>query len=111
MDSFVNSLSEGLETNVGEQGDKISGGQKQRIALARALYDNPEVLIFDEATSALDNSTELKIIESILKLKGTKTIIMVAHRLTSLKGCDRIFNVNNRRVDLIENKAKYKINV
>lgn len=111
LDSFVKSLSEGLETNVGEQGDKISGGQKQRIALARALYDNPEVLIFDEATSALDNSTELKIIESILKLKGTKTIIMVAHRLTSLKGCDRIFNVNNRRVDLIENKAKYKINV
>lgn len=111
LDSFVKSLSEGLETNVGEQGDKISGGQKQRIALARALYDNPEVLIFDEATSALDNSTELKIIESILKLKGTKTIIMVAHRLTSLKGCDRVFNVNNRRVDLIENKAKYKINV
>ena len=107
LDSFVKSLSEGLETNVGEQGDKISGGQKQRIALARALYDNPEVLIFDEATSALDNSTELKIIESILKLKGTKTIIMVAHRLTSLKGCDRVFNVNNRRVDLIENKAKY----
>ena len=111
LDSFVKSLSVGLETNVGEQGDKISGGQKQRIALARALYDNPEVLIFDEATSALDNSTELKIIESILKLKGTKTIIMVAHRLTSLKGCDRVFNVNNRRVDLIENKAKYKINV
>ena len=111
LDSFVNSLSEGLETNVGEQGGKISGGQKQRIGLARALYDNPEVLIFDEATSALDNQTETKIIKSILKLKGSKTIIMVAHRLTSLEGCDRIFNVKNNKVNLIENKLKSKINV
>ncbi len=111
LDSFVNRLPEGLETNVGEQGGKISGGQKQRIGLARALYDNPEVLIFDEATSALDNQTEAKIIKSILKLKGTKTIIMVAHRLTSLEGCDRIFNVKNKKVNLIESKEINKINV
>lgn len=111
LDSFVNSLSEGLETNVGEQGGKISGGQKQRIGLARALYKNPEVLIFDEATSALDNQTESKIIKSILKLKGTKTIIMVAHRLTSLRGCDKIFSVKNNKVNLIESKVINKINV
>ncbi len=111
LDSFVNSLSDGLDTNVGEQGDKISGGQKQRIGLARALYNNPEVLIFDEATSALDNLTESKIIKSILKLKGTKTIIMVAHRVTSLKGCDKIFEVKNKKVNLIENKLINKVNV
>ena len=111
LDSFVNSLSDGLETNVGEQGDKISGGQKQRIGLARALYDNPEVLIFDEATSALDSQTESKVIKSILKLKGTKTIIMVAHRLTSLRGCDRVYNVNNNKVKQVEIKVINKINV
>ena len=85
---FVNSLPKGIETFVGERGVKLSGGQRQRIGIARALYQQPEVLILDEATSALDNETEKSITDTILKLKGQITIIAIAHRVSTLEQCD-----------------------
>lgn len=85
---FVNALPRGMETFVGERGVKLSGGQRQRIGIARALYQQPEVLILDEATSALDNETEKSITDTILKLKGQITIIAIAHRVSTLEQCD-----------------------
>lgn len=85
---FVLDLPEGMETRVGERGVKLSGGQRQRIGIARALYQQPEVLILDEATSALDNDTEKSITDTILKLKGQITIVAIAHRLSTLAECD-----------------------
>ena len=83
----------GINTLVGERGIQISGGQRQRIGLARALYNNPDILILDEATSALDSETEIEVMKSIYKLKKDKTIIMIAHRLSTLENCDFIFNI------------------
>lgn len=88
---FVETLPEGLNTIVGEQGVRISGGQKQRLGIARALYDEPEVLFLDEATSALDLKTESEIAEVIASLRGKKTIIIIAHRLSTVRQCDRIY--------------------
>lgn len=85
---FVYSQPDNINTNVGERGVKLSGGQRQRIGIARALYQQPEVLILDEATSALDNETEKSITDTILKLKGKMTIIAIAHRISTLKQCD-----------------------
>lgn len=85
---FVQTLPEGVKTNVGDRGSKLSGGQRQRIGIARALYNDPSVLVLDEATSALDNETEKQITETILKLKGKMTIIAIAHRLSTLEECD-----------------------
>lgn len=90
---FVEGLPDGLDTIVGERGVKFSGGQRQRIALARALYENPEILVLDEATSALDNETESAVMESIESLQGHKTLIIIAHRLTTIRNCDRIFEI------------------
>ena len=90
LDSFVADLPEGLDTTVGERGIRISGGQRQRIAIARALYRKPQVLIFDEGTSALDNSTEADMMTAIEQLRGDHTIILVAHRLSTVRNCDRI---------------------
>lgn len=87
---FVHSLEDGLETLVGEQGVRLSGGQRQRLAIARALYDEPSVLVFDEGTASLDNLTEAELIRSIESLRGERTIIMVAHRLSTVRRCDRI---------------------
>ena len=90
LKTFIDSLPEGLDTIVGERGIRISGGQRQRVAIARALYRKPEVLIFDEGTASLDNLTEAALLRALEDLKGTHTIITVAHRLTTVKSCDRI---------------------
>lgn len=91
LDSFVNTLPNGLDEMVGEMGVQLSGGQRQRIAIARSLYNEPSVLVFDEATSALDGITEKVIMEAIYKLSSHKTIILIAHRLSTVKKCDQIF--------------------
>lgn len=92
---FVKGTTQGLDTIVGERGVKFSGGQRQRIAIARALYENPEVLILDEATSALDNETETAVMSAIDELLGQKTILIIAHRLTTIRNCDRVFEIRN----------------
>ena len=94
LDEFISSLPDGMDTVLGERGVKLSGGQRQRIGIARALYHNPSVIILDEATNALDSKTEIEVMKSVLSLKGSKTIIMIAHRLSTLKKCDRIFRVS-----------------
>lgn len=90
-------LPEGYATRVGERGLRLSGGQRQRIAIARALYRDPEVIIFDEATSALDSLTEAEVMEAIRPLSGRKTLIIIAHRLTTLEGCDQILRLERGR--------------
>lgn len=95
LKEFVEELPYGLDTIVGERGVKFSGGQRQRIAIARALYENPDILVLDEATSALDNETETAVMESIDALQGTKTLIIVAHRLTTIRNCDVIYEIKD----------------
>lgn len=95
---FVKSRPKGLDTKVGEWGVKFSGGQRQRVAIARALYTNPEILILDEATAALDNETENALMESIEALLGHKTLIVVAHRLTTIRRCDYIYEVKDGKM-------------
>ena len=92
---FVRSLEEGLDTVIGEHGVRISGGQRQRIGIARALYYDPDILFFDEATSSLDNETEAAVMESISAIGSQKTMIIVAHRLTTLKNCDKVYRVED----------------
>lgn len=98
LKEVINNLPEGINTNIGERGVKLSGGQKQRIAIARALYNKREILIMDEATSALDNNTEKEIIDEIRKLKGKVTMVVIAHRLTTLQHCDEIYEISNGRI-------------
>lgn len=98
LKEFIESLPHGIETQIGERGVRLSGGQRQRIGIARALYTNPELVIFDEATSALDNETEAAIMESINHLHGKKTLVIIAHRLTTIEECDLIFRVENGKI-------------
>lgn len=98
LSDFIDGLEEGLSTYVGERGLKLSGGQKQRIGIARALYRNTEILLLDEATSSLDNETERNIMDSINALKGQKTIIIVAHRLSTLVHCNKIYEIKNGKI-------------
>lgn len=98
LSEFVESLPGGLDTCVGDRGVRLSGGQRQRIGIARALYHNPEILVLDEATSALDNDTEASVMEAIDNLKGEKTMIIIAHRLTTIKNVDHVFEVVNGKV-------------
>ncbi|MCR5753624.1 MAG: ABC transporter ATP-binding protein/permease [Acetatifactor sp.] len=100
LDEFVRSLPEGLDTGSGERGIRLSGGQRQRISIARALYDDPEVLILDEATSALDNDTEAAIMESINSLHGKKTLVIIAHRLQTIEKCDIVYRVEGGKVSV-----------
>lgn len=106
LDEFIKTLPEGLETGIGERGIRLSGGQRQRIGIARALYNNPEVLILDEATSALDNDTEAAIMESINRLQGKKTLIIIAHRLQTIEKCHLVYRVENGKA-VVERGQEY----
>ncbi|NBJ91269.1 ABC transporter ATP-binding protein [Parablautia muri] len=98
LDEFVRGLPEGLDTSIGERGIRISGGQRQRIGIARALFEDPEVLVLDEATSALDNETEAAIMDSINRLHGRKTLVIIAHRLQTIEKCDMVYRVENGKM-------------
>ena len=98
LDELICSLPNGIETVIGERGVKLSGGQRQRIGIARALYHNPQILVMDEATAALDNTTEKAFMRAINNLKGKKTLIMIAHRLSTVKDCDIIYFMENGEV-------------
>ncbi len=95
---FVHTLPDGLDTIVGERGMRLSGGQRQRIGIARALYHDPDVLVMDEATAALDNITEQALVQAIEQLTRTKSLVIIAHRLTTVKHCDRLYLIQNGRI-------------
>lgn len=103
---FVAGLPDGYQTQIGERGVRLSGGQRQRIGIARALYHNPDVLILDEATSALDNETEAEVMKAIDALAGSKTIIMIAHRLTTVEKCDMLLELNKGKLESIVNRRQ-----
>jgi ABC-type multidrug transport system fused ATPase/permease subunit len=98
LDTFVDTLPEGLDTVVGERGVRLSGGQRQRIGIARALYHDPAVLVLDEATSALDTATESGVMQAVSALHGSKTIVIVAHRLSTVEKCDRLVRLDAGQV-------------
>jgi ATP-binding cassette subfamily C protein len=115
MDSFTGQFPEGLDTSVGENGIRLSGGQRQRLGIARALYRDPNVIVFDEATSALDNEAEQKINAALDGLAGTKTLIIIAHRISTVHKCDRLIFIKDGRIDatgsfehLMENNADFR---
>lgn len=105
LSEFIETLPDGLDTLVGDRGVRLSGGQRQRIGIARALYHDPEILVLDEATSALDNETETAVMESIEHLQGSKTMIIIAHRLTTIRNADIIYEVADGKV--IERSKDY----
>ena len=105
---FLETHHKGIYTEVGDNGIKLSGGQKQRIAIARALYNDPEILVLDEATSALDNATEAKIMEEIYKVGENKTLLIIAHRLSTLDNCDKIVKLENGKIKEIICKQNLK---
>jgi ABC-type multidrug transport system fused ATPase/permease subunit len=98
LDDFVASLPDGLSTVVGERGVRLSGGQRQRVGIARALYHDPEVLVLDEATSALDTQTESEVMEAVNALHGAKTLVIIAHRLSTVEQCDVVYRLEQGRV-------------
>jgi ABC-type multidrug transport system fused ATPase/permease subunit len=100
MEEFVKKLPDGLDTSTGDRGIRISGGERQRLGIARALYHNPDVLVFDEATSALDNATEKAVMEAIDSFHGKKTMLIIAHRLNTIENCDYIYKVENGKITL-----------
>jgi ABC-type multidrug transport system fused ATPase/permease subunit len=93
MKDVIENSREGLDTMIGERGIRFSGGQKQRFAIARALYYDPDILVLDEATAALDTETEQAVMDSIQMLSGRKTLIIIAHRITTIKQCDKIYRI------------------
>ena len=98
LEAFVNSLPHGLDTVVGERGVRLSGGERQRVGIARALYHEPVVLVFDEATSALDSRTEGEVVQAIEALHGVKSLIIIAHRLSTVRYCDRLVLLHKGRL-------------
>ena len=98
LERLVAALPRGLDTPVGERGIRLSGGERQRVGIARALYHDPDLLVFDEATSALDHPTEAAVNEAIEALHGHKTLLVVAHRLSSVRRCDRLVFLSNGRI-------------
>ena len=107
IEKFINSLEKGYSTFVGERGIKLSGGQRQRIGIARALYKRSSILIFDEATSALDNETEVATIDGLKNLGDHLTTIIIAHRLSTLKYCDKIITLDKGKVKSLENSKDF----
>ncbi|MDC0062312.1 ABC transporter ATP-binding protein/permease [Pseudomonadota bacterium] len=99
LESLSEELPDGLNTNLGDKGIRLSGGQKQRVAIARSIYNKREILILDESTSALDSSTEEEVIKELLTLRSEKTIISIAHRISTLKECNKIFKINNGAIE------------
>lgn len=102
---FIESLPDGLDSEIGEQGVRLSGGQRQRIGIARALYSDAKVLFFDEATSALDNETEKAVMEAINSLKKKKTMVIIAHRLTTIENCDVVYRIEDGKITGENNEA------
>jgi ABC-type multidrug transport system fused ATPase/permease subunit len=98
LSDFVANLPEGLDTNLGERGGKISGGQRQRIGIARALFTKPKLLVLDEATSALDGDTEESISSDIQKLKGSTTVVLIAHRLSTVRDADLVLYMDKGEI-------------
>ncbi len=98
LKEFVKELPEGLDTTIGDRGVRISGGQRQRLGIARALYHNPEILVFDEATSALDSDTEKAVMDAINSFHGRKTMVIIAHRLNTIAKCDVIYKVDGEKI-------------
>ncbi len=103
LKTFIDQLPNGKNTIVGERGVQISGGQRQRIGIARALYNDAELLILDEATSALDVETESQFIEAVLNLKGNKTVLIITHRLSTIENCDKIFKIEKGEIKQTKN--------
>ena len=98
LKDFIKTLPEGLDTTIGDRGVRLSGGQRQRLGIARALYHNPEILVFDEATSALDNETEQAVMDAINSFHGKKTMVIIAHRLNTIEKCDIIYKVDGGKI-------------
>ena len=98
LKDFISSLKDGIYTKVGDGGNNLSGGQKQRIAIARALYNDPEILVLDEATSALDDKSEEKIMNEIYSISRDKTLIIIAHRLSTIRNCDKVYRLSKGKI-------------
>ena len=98
MEKFVARLPDGLDTRVGERGVRMSGGERQRVGIARALYHDPPVLVLDEATSALDIATERRVMQAVMALRRSKTVLIISHRLTTVEHCDRLYRLEHGRV-------------
>ena len=101
LNEFVNQLPNGMKSEMGERGTKISGGQRQRLGIARAIFTNPRLLVLDEATSSLDAETEAKIASQISNLRGRTTLIVIAHRLSTVRNADKIIYINRGTIEAI----------